>query len=49
MKNVDGCFGQPTLQPVGKSFVPVWAVLIHLIPHVEVTNVNPALDLKMLN
>lgn len=49
MKNMDGCFGQTTLQSEGKFFIPLRAVLMHLIPHVEAANANPALDLKLLN
>lgn len=36
-------------QCVWKFFPPGWAVPMHLIPHVEAANVNPALDLKTLN
>ena len=39
--------GQATCQ--WKSLPPGWAVSMHLIPHVEATNANPALDLKTLN
>lgn len=49
MKNMDGCFGQPTLQSEGKFFIPLQAVLMHLIPRMEATNANPALDFKLLN
>lgn len=36
-------------QCVWKFFPPGWAVPMHLIPHVEAANANPALDLKTLN
>lgn len=42
-----GCLGQAAYY--WKSFPPGWAVSMHLIPHVEASNANPALDLKMLN
>lgn len=44
-----GCLDQSMHQCAWKFFSPGWAVPMHLIPHVEASNANPALDLKTLN